>query len=77
MAGVSESLAGRMAVFTLLGFSWREVLKAGEEPGISTIRKGVLRGSFPEVVTKEKMNLQLWFSGYLQTYLERDVRQLR
>lgn len=62
MKGVSESLAGRAAVFQLLPFSTRETPKV-------TLR----RGGFPEVLARPSA-APLWFSSYVQTYLERDVR---
>lgn len=77
MAKVSESLAGRMAVFTLLGLSFHEQFKYVKKLDMATLKKRVLIGGFPEIVTKHAINFQLWFSSYLQTYLERDVRQLR
>ena len=36
--------------------------------------KWLLRGGYPEVVLKKKLSLKLWFSSYLQTYIDRDVR---
>lgn len=62
MQGVSESMAGRAAVLQLYPLSARESAKVG-----------VLRGGYPEVVARPG-SAQLWFSSYLQTYLERDVR---
>ena len=62
MQGVTESMAGRAAVLRLLPFSARETPKVS-----------LLRGAFPEVVARPSA-ARLWFSSYLQTYLERDVR---
>lgn len=62
MRGVSESLAGRAAVFQLLPLS---VL---ESPKVS-----VRRGGFPEVLSRPSA-AATWFRSYIQTYLERDVR---
>ena len=62
MRGVTESMAGRAAVMQLLPLSWRETPKVG-----------VLRGGYPEVLARPG-GARLWFSSYLQTYLERDVR---
>lgn len=62
MQGVTESLAGRVAVFHLLPFS------AEESPRVS-----VLKGGFPEVLARPSIS-DLWFRSYIQTYLERDVR---
>jgi predicted AAA+ superfamily ATPase len=64
MQGVTESMAGRAAVLQLLPFSARE-----------TSRVTLLRGGYPEAVAKPATS-SLWFSSYLQTYLERDVRSI-
>jgi len=62
MKGVTESMAGRTAVFTLLPLS------AEEAPGV-----GLMTGGFPEVLASPRV-ADLWFRSYVQTYLERDVR---
>lgn len=77
MARVSESLAGRIAVFNLLSFSLRERFSSLMPHNIERLKEMLLRGGFPEVSLKKDINLEVWFSSYLQTYLERDVRQLR
>jgi len=77
MAGVGESLAGRIAVFTLLSFSLKEQLTGEKDLTLVKLKQMVLQGGFPEVVLSKNLDMKLWFSGYLQTYLERDVRQLR
>lgn len=62
MKGVTESMAGRVAVFTMLPFSIEERAEVG-----------LLHGGFPEVLAAPKA-ADLWFRSYVQTYLERDVR---
>jgi len=62
MVGVAESLAGRAAVLQLLPLS------IAESPRVS-----LFRGGFPEVLARPGA-AGLWFSSYVQTYLERDVR---
>jgi predicted AAA+ superfamily ATPase len=62
MQGVTESLAGRAAVFHLLPLSTEETEKVS-----------VLRGGFPEVLARPTAGT-VWFRSYVQTYLERDVR---
>lgn len=62
MQGVTESLAGRAALFQLLPLS------IAESPKVS-----LLRGGFPEVLARPAA-AATWFRSYLQTYLERDVR---
>jgi hypothetical protein len=64
MRGVSESMAGRAAVLQLLPLSSRE-----------SPRVTLLHGGYPEAVARPA-HARLWFSSYLQTYLERDVRAI-
>lgn len=64
MKGVTESMAGRAAILQLLPFS------LAEHPKVS-----LLRGGFPEVLARPSTAM-LWFSSYIQTYLERDVRAI-
>jgi predicted AAA+ superfamily ATPase len=91
MARVSESLAGRAAVLHLLPLSQREL--AGqctrplpwEAPGrqrsaaapLRHLWPSLLRGGYPELAAEPKRDAALWHAGYVQTYLERDVRSLR
>ncbi len=65
MQGVTESMAGRAAIFQLLPLSYRE-----------TGSWNLLRGGFPEVVLRPS-GARLWFRSYVQSYLERDVRSLK
>ena len=62
MHGVTESMAGRAAVFQLLPFSLRESNKVSPA-----------RGGYPEVVARPSI-ANVWFRSFIQTYLERDVR---
>lgn len=64
MQGITESMAGRAAILQLLPFSLAESDKAS-----------LLLGGFPEVVLRPR-GRELWFSSYLQTYIERDVRSV-
>jgi predicted AAA+ superfamily ATPase len=71
MAAVTESLAGRIALFELLPFGLLEL--PAERRG--TLAEVLWNGSYPEVAL-EPSRRDLWVSSYLRTYLERDVRQL-
>lgn len=64
MKGVTESMAGRVAVFQLLPFSSKESSKVS-----------LLHGGFPEVLARPAA-ANTWFRSYMQTYLERDVRSV-
>lgn len=86
---VSESLAGRAAVLKLLplslsesrgepgaGFSW-ERGRGKKSSGRLDCWKSFLRGFFPEIVADGQRDFALYHSSYVQTYLERDVRNVR
>jgi len=64
MKGVTESMAGRVAVFQLFPFSSEESSKVS-----------LLHGGFPEVLARPAA-ANIWFRSYMQTYLERDVRSV-
>ena len=64
MQGVTESMAGRAATVQLLPLSSAE-----------TPRVTLLNGGYPEVLAAPAAR-RLWFSSYIQTYLERDVRSI-
>jgi uncharacterized protein len=69
---VSQTLAGRTAILTLFPFSFPELqkYKAVWDPF-----EIIITGAFPRV-HEEKLAPARFFNGYLQTYVERDVRAL-
>lgn len=72
MRNVSESLAGRVAILDQLPFSIAEL--SGREE--LTLEQILWNGCYPEpALYPEKRDL--WLRAYIQTYLERDVRQLQ
>lgn len=94
MRGVSESLAGRVAVLSLTSLSQAEIDNGQMEPftidmeALSARKKErkkadtrdifdrIYRGSMPAVVSGQNSNSQIFYSSYLATYIERDVREL-
>lgn len=91
MKGVSESLAGRVAVVQLLGFSRRERIGRGLESrpflpsdtgqvdgslGLRELYALIWRGAYPAIAVNDEMDRDLFYSSYVQTYLQRDVRDL-
>ena len=72
MEGVTESLAGRVAVFELLPFSYSE-LPAIKEMNEDRAFEDIIRGYFPGPVA-QRVPPVLFHGSYIQTYLERDVR---
>jgi len=89
--GVTESLAGRVAMLKLLPLSYREMVgtpaarlvwqgrrKQKRRPlAHRQLWEALLRGGYPELVANPGRDVALWHASYVQTYLERDVRSLR
>jgi len=69
---VSQSLAGRTAVLTLLPFSLSELrnYRKNWEP-----LDLIVKGAYPRIHDKDLKPFR-FFNGYMQTYIERDVRAL-
>jgi predicted AAA+ superfamily ATPase len=85
---VGETLAGRAAILKLLPLSFREMAghphaplpweAAPRRPAASWhLWPRLLRGSYPELRAQPRRDAALWHASYAQTYLERDVRDLR
>jgi len=74
MNSVSESLAGRCAVIPLPTLSSAEVLRANK--GELEVGDFLFRGGFPELHRDPGVNGLEFFSSYVATYLERDVRSV-
>lgn len=72
MKNISESLAGRVAVLELLPFSILEHAVKGTE----ALEKTIWNGGYPDP-SLHPARRELWVRSYIQTYLERDVRQLQ
>jgi len=71
---ISQSLAGRVAILTLLPLSIHELVQAKKLPG--TVDETLFKGFYPELYKKE-ISVVDWYGSYVNAYLERDVRQLK
>ena len=94
MENVTESLAGRIAIVHLLGFSHAEVaglgagafvpeekflLQRAQEAEILPMRdlfEQIWRGSMPALNNASEQDWNNYYSSYVQTFLQRDVRAL-
>jgi predicted AAA+ superfamily ATPase len=71
---ISQTLAGRISIQTLLPLSIPELEKAKLLPQESL--EYLFKGSYPRLYdTKAKP--EDWYAGYIQTYLEKDVRLIK
>lgn len=73
MEKITQSLAGRVAVLTLLPFSMSE-LKDGQYLR-NELDKVLWSGSYPPVFD-QGIDPKWWLDSYITTYVERDVRQI-
>jgi uncharacterized protein len=73
LAGVSQTLAGRTGLLTLLPFSHDEL--RGFENAPRDRESTLWSGAFPAVFDR-RIPVSEWFPAYLATYVERDVRQI-
>lgn len=70
---ITQSLAGRVGILTLLPYSINELAQNQLLPDFSN--NLIINGSYPRLYT-EKLIAQQLYSSYIHTYIERDVRQL-
>ncbi len=73
IAGIGQSLAGRVGRVELLPLAQSEMRQAGCLP--DTLDQLLLNGGYPAVYSRQLAPAD-WYGNYVSTYLERDVRQL-
>jgi len=69
LKSITESLAGRIGLLTLLPLQYTEMPQELQE-------QSLYKGSYPELVKRQFQYSDDWYKSYLTTYLEKDVRQL-
>ncbi len=70
---ISQTLAGRIALFTLPPLSIAELRVNNILP--ETIEKLIFKGCYPRIYAYD-LDPTMWYADYIQTYVERDARQL-
>jgi uncharacterized protein len=73
LSGITQSLAGRVGMVQLLPFSMGELQEAGNLP--KDLETLMFRGFYPPLYDRDIAPFD-WCAGYVNTYVERDVRQL-
>jgi uncharacterized protein len=73
LSGITQSLAGRVAMMVLLPFSRAELASADLAP--DRLPEMLFQGSYPPVHDRD-LDPRGWYANYVATYIERDVRQL-
>ena len=70
---VAQSLAGRTTILTLLPLSLEE-LKLTK--GSASIDQTIVKGFMPELYLENAREANIYYSDYLNTYVEKDLRQM-
>ena len=73
LSGITQSLAGRVGFVQLLPFALSELAVSGI--AISDLNELLYRGLYPPLYDRE-VTPESWYSGYVLSYVERDLRQL-
>lgn len=89
MKNVSESLAGRTGILSMYSLSRAEIESRESVPflpdrikmvssddTITDIFEKIYRGGMPRMITDKGLLPEDYFGSYMQTYLERDIRDL-
>ncbi|MDE7415528.1 MAG: ATP-binding protein [Lachnospiraceae bacterium] len=89
MHNVSESLAGRVGILSMYSLSRSEIEQRTSTPflpdqvpmtesadTITDIFDKIYRGGMPRMITDKDLLPEDYFGAYMQTYLERDIRDL-
>ncbi|MFA4943152.1 MAG: ATP-binding protein [Lentisphaeria bacterium] len=75
LSNLTQSLAGRVALLQLLPFSLAERRQIGASAGLPKLPELLFAGFYPPVHDR-RLEPATWYANYVQTYVERDVRQL-
>lgn len=91
MAGVTETLAGRVGIYELGGLSFREInhvsrrnsfvpsntfLDLPIEETDHDLWTFIFKGDLPELYKNKNLDPTHYYSSYVKTYIERDVRSI-
>ena len=63
---ISESLAGRVGLLSLLPLQYLELPEDARQ-------QAIFKGSYPELVVRRYQESAAWYASYLETYLNKDV----
>ncbi len=73
LSGITQSLAGRAALLTLLPMTYDELQRSGNVG--ENLDRILFDGAYPPIFDRG-LEPHPWYGNYVRTYLERDVRQL-
>jgi len=73
LSSITQTLAGRVALFKLLPLDFTEMKKEQLLP--STYTEACIKGFYPAIYDRD-INPSIFYSNYIQTYIEKDVTEL-
>ncbi|MDP9122387.1 MAG: ATP-binding protein, partial [Acidobacteriota bacterium] len=73
LSNISQTLAGRVAMVTLLPFSLGELQAVERAP--ATLEALLFQGLYPPIHDRG-LDAAIWYKNYVGSYVERDVRQM-
>ena len=73
LESVSQSLAGRTAIYNLFPLTRSEMIRFATYPG--TLDETLFTGSYPRILD-EGHDVVEWLGSYIATYIERDARMI-
>ncbi len=73
MKNITQSLAGRVAIFKLFPFDFQELQMAGLLP--DDYLQILIKGFYPAIYDRD-IPSKIFYSNYVQTYVQRDVSEL-
>lgn len=89
MKNVGESLSGRVGILSMYSLSRAEIegrestpflpgreKELSSEDTITDIFEKIYRGGMPQMIADKELEPEDYFGAYMQTYLERDIRDL-
>lgn len=73
MKNITQSLAGRVAIFKLFPFDFREMTFANLLH--ENYLENIIKGFYPAIYSRD-IPSEIFYANYVQTYLQRDVSEL-
>lgn len=89
MKNASESLAGRVGIINLNSFTYSEIIKndnkklfdpssfkKADNLNVNDVFEIIFKGGMPEVYNNPDIDRETYFKSYINTYIEKDIREL-
>ncbi len=75
MKTITQTLAGRISLHTLLPLSITELKNA--QLLSNSYTETIVKGFYPSIYSKKIKSITKWYDDYIKTYVQRDVREIQ